>query len=43
MNRSKKPSIRKLLAQAKEKLAQKVEHRTLNREKVKIKERSVER
>jgi len=43
MNRSKKPSLRKLLAQAKEKLAQKVEHRTLNREKVKIKERSVER
>lgn len=43
MNRSKKPSIRKLLAQAKETLAQKVEHKALNREKVKIKERSVER
>ena len=43
MNRGQKPSIRKLLAQAKEKLAQKVEHRSLNREKVKIKERSVER
>jgi len=41
MSRSKKPSIRKLLAQAKEKLAQKVEHRALNREKVK--ERGMER
>lgn len=43
VNRSQKPSIRKLLAQAKEKLAQTVEYRALNREKVKIMERSVER
>ena len=37
-----KPSIRERLAQAREQAAQKVEHRTLDREKVKVKERGVE-
>lgn len=43
MGRDKKPSIRERLAQAKEQAAQKVEHRALDREKVKVKERIVER
>ena len=42
MGRDKKPSIRERLAQAKEQAAQKVEHRALDREKVKVKERGVE-
>ena len=42
MGRDKKPSIRERLAQAKEQAAQKVEHRALDREKVKVKERIVE-
>ena len=42
MGRDEKPSIRERLAQAKEQAAQKVEHRALDREKVKVKERSVE-
>ena len=42
MSREEKPSIRERLAQAKEQAAQKVEHRALDREKVKGKERSVE-
>jgi len=42
MGRGEKPSIRERLAQAREQAAQKVEHRTLDREKVKVKERGVE-
>ena len=42
MGRDEKTSIRERLAQAKEQAAQKVEHRTLDREKVKVKERGVE-
>ena len=42
MGRDEKPSIRERLAQAREQAAQKVEHRTLDREKVKVKERGVE-
>ena len=42
MGRDEKPSIRKRLAQAREQAAQKVEHRALDREKVKVKERGVE-
>lgn len=42
MGREEKPSIRERLAQAREQAAQKVEHRALDREKVKIKERGVE-
>ena len=42
MSRDEKPSIRERLAQAWEQAAQKVEHRTLDREKVKVKERGVE-
>ena len=42
MSREEKPSIRERLAQAKEQAAQKVEHRALDREKVKGKERGVE-
>ena len=42
MSREEKPSIRERLAQAKEQAAQKVEHRVLDREKVKVKERGVE-
>ncbi len=38
-----KPSIHKRLVQAKEQAAQKAEHRTIDREKVKVKDRSVER
>lgn len=43
MGRDEKPSIRERLAQAKEQAAQKVEHRNLDREKARVKERSVER
>ena len=43
MGRDEKPSIRERLAQAREQAVQKVEHRTLDREKVKVKERGVER
>ena len=42
MGRDEKPSIRERLAQAREQAAQKVEHRALDREKVKVKERGVE-
>ena len=43
MGRDGKPSIRERLAQAREQAAQKVEHRTVDREKVKVKNRSVQR
>ena len=43
MGREKKPSIRERLGQAKEQAAQKAEHRTIDREKVKVKDRSVQR
>ncbi len=42
MGRDEKPSIRERLAQAREQAAQKVEHRALDRQKVKVKERGVE-
>lgn len=42
MGRDEKPTVRERLAQAREQLARKVEHRTLDREKVKVKERGVE-
>ena len=42
MGRDEKPSIRERLAQAREQAVQKVEHRALDREKVKVKERGVE-
>ena len=42
MDRDEKPSIRERLAQAREQAAQKVEHRTLDREKARVKERGVE-
>ena len=42
MGRDEKPSIRERLAQAREQAAQKVEHRALDREKVKVKERGME-
>ena len=42
MGRDEKPSIRERLAQAREQAAQKVEHRALDREKVKVKERGVQ-
>lgn len=42
MGRDGKPSIRERLAQAREQAAQKVEHRTLDREKARVKERGVE-
>lgn len=42
MGRDEKPSVRERLAQAREQATQKVEHRTLDREKVKVKERGVE-
>lgn len=38
-----KPSIRERLVAAKEQAAQKTEHRTIDREKVKVKDRSVQR
>ena len=43
MSREEKPSIRKRLTQAKEQAAQKTEHRTIDRERVKVKDRSVQR
>lgn len=42
MGRDEKHSVRERLAQAREQAAQMVEHRTLDREKVKVKERGVE-
>lgn len=42
MGRDEKPSIRERLAQAREQAARKVEHRALDREKVKVRERGVE-
>ena len=42
MGRDEKPSIRERLAQAREQAAQKVEHRALDREKARVKERGVE-
>lgn len=42
MGRDEKPSIRERLAQAREQAARKVEHRTLDREKARVKERGVE-
>ena len=42
MGRDEKPSIRERLAQAREQAARKVEHRTLGREKARVKERGVE-
>ena len=43
MGREERPSIRDQLDQAKEQAAQKAEHRTIDREKVKVKDRSVQR
>ena len=43
VGRRKEPSIRERLDQAKEQAAQKAEHRTIDREKVKVKDRSVQR
>ena len=43
MSREEKPSIRERLSQAKEQAAEKTEHRTIDREKVKVKDRSVQR
>ena len=42
MGRDEKPSVRERLAQAREQAARKVEHRTLDREKTRVKERGVE-
>ena len=42
MAREKKPTIRERLAKAKEKAAQRAEQRTIDREKVKVKDRSVQ-
>ena len=42
MGRDEKPSVRERLAQAREQAAQKVEHRALDREKARMKERGVE-
>ena len=42
MGRDEKPSVRERLAQAREQAAQKVEHRALDREKARVKERGVE-
>lgn len=42
MGRDEKPSIRERLAQAREQAVQKVEHRSLDREKARVKERGVE-
>lgn len=42
MGRDEKPSVRERLAQAREQAARKVEHRTLDREKARVKERGVE-
>lgn len=43
MGREEKSSIRERLDQVKEQAAQKAEHRTIDREKVKVKDRSVQR
>lgn len=43
MSREEKPSIRERLTQAKEQAIEKAEHRTIDREKVKVKDRSVQR
>ena len=43
MSREEKPSIRERLTQAKKQAAEKTEHRTIDREKVKVKDRSVQR
>ena len=43
ISREEKPSIRERLTQAKEQTAEKAEHRTIDREKVKVKDRSVQR
>ena len=43
MGREERPSIRERLAQARDQAAQKAEHRTIDREKVKVKDRSVQR
>ena len=43
MSREEKPSIRERLTQAREQAAEKTEHRTIDREKVKVKDRSVQR
>lgn len=43
MSQKEKPSIRDRLTQAKEQAAEKTEHRTIDREKVKVKDRSVQR
>ena len=42
MGRDEKPSVRERLAQTREQAAQKVEHRALDREKARVKERGVE-
>ena len=43
MSREEKSSIRERLTQAKEQAAEKTKHRTIDREKVKVKDRSVQR
>ena len=43
ITREEKPTIRERLAKAKEKAAQRAEQRTIDREKVKVKDRSVQR
>ena len=43
ISREEKPSIRERLTQAKEQAAEKTKHRTIDREKVKVKDRSVQR
>ena len=43
MSREEKSSIRERLPQAKEQAAEKTKHRTIDREKVKVKDRSVQR
>ena len=43
ISREERPSIRERLDQAREQAAQKAEHRTIDREKVKVKDRSVQR
>ena len=43
MGREERSSIRERLAQAKEQAEKKTEHRTIDREKVKVKDRSVQR
>ena len=43
MGREERPSIRERLKEAREQAVQKAEHRTIDREKVKVKDRSVQR